>query len=117
LVREYQRMEVDRCPADPDKMVETYLSGRLPEGQSAVFEDHFLGCPRCSERLQFTDAFITAVRHATERLRGAAADGLGAPAAAAGAKFVAVPTGRPPWIVPAGWVALRIPPKSKPGCE
>jgi hypothetical protein len=62
-------------------MVKTYLLGRLPKDQGALFEDHFLGCPRCSERLQFTDAFITAVRHATERLQGAAAapDGLGAP--------------------------------------
>ena len=66
-------MEVDRCPADPDEMVEMYLLGRLPEEQSALFEDHFLGCPTCSERLQFTDNFIRAARHATERSRAAAA--------------------------------------------
>jgi hypothetical protein len=74
-------MEFDRCPADPAEMVETYLLGKLPEEQGAVFEDHFLGCPRCSERLQFTDAFKTAVRHAIERLQGTASapDGFGAP--------------------------------------
>ena len=66
-------MKFDRCPADPDETVDAYLTGRLPEHQIAVFEDHFLGCPRCSERLQFTDDFITAVRHAAERLRGAGA--------------------------------------------
>jgi hypothetical protein len=66
-------MEVGRCPADPDETVEEYLLGRLPEEQSAAFEDHFLGCPRCSERLQFTDDFITAVRNAGKRLRGAGA--------------------------------------------
>lgn len=64
-------MEIDRCPADPNELVEAYLSHRLAKEDSAVFEDHFLGCPRCSERLQFTDDFITAVRHAAERLRGA----------------------------------------------
>ena len=66
-------MEVGRCPADPEETVEAYLLGRLAEEQSAVFEDHFLSCPRCSERLQFTEDFIAAVRHAAARLRGAGA--------------------------------------------
>jgi anti-sigma factor RsiW len=66
-------MEVSCCPADPDETAEAYLLGRLPEEQSAAFEEHFLGCPRCSERLQFTDDFIEAVHHAAERLRGAGA--------------------------------------------
>jgi len=66
-------MEVGRCFADSDETVEAYLLGRLAEEQSAAFEDHFLGCPRCIERLQFTDEFITAVRHAAARLRGAGA--------------------------------------------
>ena len=66
-------MEVGRCPADPDGTVEEYLLGGLPEEQSAAFEDHFLGCPRCSERLQFTDDFIKAVRLAVDRLRRAGA--------------------------------------------
>ena len=73
LMREHQSMEVGRCPADPEETVEAYLLGRLPEEQSAAFEDHFLGCPQCSERLQFTDDFITALRHAEERLRNAGA--------------------------------------------
>ena len=64
-------MEVGRCPADPEETVEAYLLGRLPEEQSAAFEEHFLGCPRCSERLQFTEEYITAVRHAAARMRGA----------------------------------------------
>jgi Putative zinc-finger len=54
-------------------MLQTYLSGRMPEEQRTVFQDHFLGCPRCSEPLQFTEDFITAVRHAAERLRDAVA--------------------------------------------
>ena len=64
-------MEVGRCPADPEETVEAYLLGRLPEEQSAAFEEHFLGCPRCSERLQFTEEYIMAVRHAAARMRGA----------------------------------------------
>jgi hypothetical protein len=63
-------MEVVRCPADPDETFEAYLLGRLPEEQSAAFEEHFLGCPLCTERLQFTHEFITAVHNVAERLRG-----------------------------------------------
>jgi anti-sigma factor RsiW len=69
-------MEVGRCPADSDETVEAYLLGKLPEEQSVAFEEHFLSCPRCSERLQFTHEFITALHHVAERLRGiGAADG------------------------------------------
>ena len=63
-------MEVGCCPADSDETVEAYLLGKLPEEQSVAFEEHFLSCPRCSERLQFTHEFITAVHHVAERLRG-----------------------------------------------
>ena len=73
IIRENYVMTVDRCPADLEETVEAYLSGRLPEEQRVVFEDHFLGCPRCSDSLQFTDDFIKAVRRAAGRLRGAGA--------------------------------------------
>jgi len=66
-------MEVGRCPADLDETIEAYLLGRLPEEQSVAFEQHFLGCRRCSERLHFTHEFITAVHHVAERLRGTGA--------------------------------------------
>jgi len=63
-------MEVVRCPADLDETVEAYLLDKLAEEQSLAFEEHFLGSPRCSDRLQFTHEFITAVNHVAERLRG-----------------------------------------------
>ena len=40
-----------------------------------VFEDHFISCPFCAERLQFTEDFIKAVRHAAARLLGPSAAG------------------------------------------
>ena len=51
-------MNMVGCPVDPDETVEAYLLGRLSEEQNSAFEDHFLSCPRCSERLQFTQDFI-----------------------------------------------------------
>ena len=65
-------MEAVRCPAGLDETVEAYLLSRLPEEQGMAFEDHFLGCHRCSERLQFTHEFITALHRVAERLRGTA---------------------------------------------
>ncbi|MBV9504480.1 MAG: zf-HC2 domain-containing protein [Acidobacteriia bacterium] len=60
-------MDLLPCPADPDETTEAYLLGRLPENESAAFEDHFLSCPQCSEHLQFTKSFIDAMRNAAKR--------------------------------------------------
>jgi hypothetical protein len=65
-------MKVVRCPADPVETAEAYLLGRLSHEQREVFEDHFISCPLCTERLQFTEDFIKAVRHAAARLPGRA---------------------------------------------
>jgi hypothetical protein len=48
---------------------------RLRRFREAQFEDHFISCPFCAERLQFTEDFIKAVRHAAARLRGPSAAG------------------------------------------
>lgn len=55
-------MIVDRCPVDPDEIAEAYLLGTLPKKREAAFEKHFIGCPQCGDRLQFTEAFVSAVR-------------------------------------------------------
>ena len=66
-------MQWSLCPADPDQAAEAYLLGRLPREKAIEFEEHYLSCPRCSERLQFTETFVLAFRRATERLRTTAA--------------------------------------------
>jgi anti-sigma factor RsiW len=67
-MRHHKAMAIVGCPIDVDETAEAYLRGSLPEQQSTAFENHFLDCPRCSERLQFTLDFIEAMRKAAVRL-------------------------------------------------
>jgi hypothetical protein len=67
----HQSLETDRCPADPEAISERYLTASLSRDEAAAFENHFISCPRCSDRLQFTEQFVLAVRRATARLRPA----------------------------------------------
>jgi hypothetical protein len=67
----HRSLETDRCPADPELISERYLTASLPREEAAAFENHFISCPRCSDRLQFTEQFVIAVRRATARLRPA----------------------------------------------
>jgi hypothetical protein len=64
-----QILQFDLCPPDPESISERYLAAALTSAEAAAFESHFIGCPRCSERLQFTPQFVSAVQRATERLR------------------------------------------------
>jgi len=66
-------MIVDRCPVDPDAVAEMYLLGTLPKERGMAFEEHYIGCPDCAERLQFTEEFLLAVRPAAAHLRSLAA--------------------------------------------
>jgi anti-sigma factor RsiW len=61
-------MMVNRCPVDPDEVADAYLLGTLPREQQAAFEEHYIGCPRCGDRLQFTEEFIGAVQRVAVRL-------------------------------------------------
>lgn len=69
-------MEWNSCPADPDRAVDAYLLGGLSPEEAVTFEEHYLSCPRCSERLQFTDNFILAFHRAAERLRRSATSAI-----------------------------------------
>jgi hypothetical protein len=66
-----RNQEPDRCPADPESISEQYLMATLPRAEAIAFENHFISCPRCSDRLQFTEQFVIAVRRAAARLRPA----------------------------------------------
>ena len=62
-------MIVGRCPVDADEVAEAYLLGTLPRERGTAFEEHYIGCPDCVERLQFTEEFLLAVRPAAAQLR------------------------------------------------
>jgi hypothetical protein len=62
-------MVVGRCPVDVDAEAEAYLLGTLPRERGTAFEEHYIGCPECVERLQFTEEFLLAVRPAAADLR------------------------------------------------
>ena len=70
------------CPADPVQVAELYVMDRLPAGQTAAFEDHYIGCAACATVLQDAIEYFTAMRAAAEELalktpRQAAAHGAG----------------------------------------
>ena len=46
--------------------LELYAMERLPESDTAPVEEHLLVCEECRERLAGWDAYIRAVRKATE---------------------------------------------------
>jgi anti-sigma factor RsiW len=75
-------MIVDSCPVRPDEIAEAYLLGTLPKERRAAFEEHFIGCPQCGDRLQFTEEFVLAVRRV--------AAGMGVARAANSAKWAPV---------------------------
>src|SRR5437870_4466436 len=43
-------------------LVERYLTGRLGAEETAQFEEHFVDCSECTERLKTTKAFIEGLR-------------------------------------------------------
>jgi anti-sigma factor RsiW len=59
----------EHCPADPEGTAEAYLLANLPADEARIFEDHYLACPRCTAILEQTDAYVIAVKRATQRLR------------------------------------------------
>lgn len=61
-------VERPECPPDPDATAEAYLTGGLSQQEIAAYEEHYLGCPCCAERLQFIENFVLALRRAAERL-------------------------------------------------
>ena len=62
----------DRCPPDPEETAEQYIRGTLSAADARVFEDHVIGCARCSEVAEKTEQFIRAMRSAARQLTEAA---------------------------------------------
>lgn len=59
--------ERDRHPDDEE--LEDYAMGAHPGEASAELEEHLLTCAECRDRLSETDAYISAMRQGSARLR------------------------------------------------
>jgi len=57
-------MPENACAQFDEDLVERYSLGRLTETESARFEEHFLLCEACQERLRSSDEFVDAVKAA-----------------------------------------------------
>jgi hypothetical protein len=47
---------------DQFDFIDRYLMGKLPAAESTDFEEHFLDCPQCIDRLQTTRGFLQGLR-------------------------------------------------------
>ncbi|HKP12904.1 MAG TPA: zf-HC2 domain-containing protein, partial [Blastocatellia bacterium] len=47
---------------DQSDFIDRYLMGKLSAEESTSFEEHFVDCPRCLDRLQTTDRFLQGLR-------------------------------------------------------
>src|SRR5438552_2078439 len=54
-----------------DSAIEQYSMGILPEESLAPFEEHFLACDSCQDRLLEMEAYVNAVRSVSPKLRAA----------------------------------------------
>lgn len=57
----------ESCPADPEEAADAYLLSRMSPGEVDEFELHLAKCPRCSQIVETTRAFIQAIRDAARR--------------------------------------------------
>lgn len=57
-------MPVGKCAQFSDELMEGYSFGRLPRLDSAVFEEHFLLCEACRQRLSASDEYLGTVKAA-----------------------------------------------------
>jgi anti-sigma factor RsiW len=50
------------CPVDLEEAADAYLLSRMSPGEVEQFELHLARCPRCSQIVETTRAFIQALR-------------------------------------------------------
>jgi len=50
------------CEQFSDELIELYTLGCLTRTEAAAFEEHFLVCAACQERLKASDDFVVAAR-------------------------------------------------------
>src|SRR5262249_6556683 len=64
-------MQLAIGPHLEESELELYSMGRLPEERIGPFEEHFLACEPCQDRLLEMDAYVNAVRSVSPKLRAA----------------------------------------------
>jgi anti-sigma factor RsiW len=57
---------IPSCPGND--LVELYAMGRLEADAAASFEEHWLVCPSCMERVAQAEEFAAAIRRAAQSL-------------------------------------------------
>jgi hypothetical protein len=62
-------MELEIGPHLEESELEEYSMGKLPEGRLEVFEEHFLACDTCQDRLLEMEAYVNSMRSASPKLR------------------------------------------------
>src|SRR5258706_6372111 len=67
-------MQLGIGPHLEETELEQYAMGRLPEERLASFEEHFLACDSCQDRLLEMDAYLNAVRSVSPKLRKTSRD-------------------------------------------
>ena len=68
-------MQIGIGPHLEDTDIEQYSMGILPEERLAPFEEHFLACDACQDRLLEMEAYVNAVRSVSPKLREASQSG------------------------------------------
>jgi hypothetical protein len=62
-------MELKIGPHLQESELEEYSMGQLPGSRVEVFEEHFLACDTCQDRLLEMEAYVNAMRSASPKLR------------------------------------------------
>jgi hypothetical protein len=62
-------MQLSIGPHLEESELEQYSMGILPQGRMDVFEEHFLACDSCQDRLLEMEAYVNAVRSVSPKLR------------------------------------------------
>lgn len=68
---------MDHSRIDELGIAELYVTGQLAPEEAAAFEEHYLGCDQCLDRLETAEALRLGLRHAAAAQVGAAAVQLG----------------------------------------
>jgi len=57
---------MDHTTIDTDNVAERYVTGRLPAGEAARFEEHYLDCPSCCARVEAAERLQRGLRRLAE---------------------------------------------------
>ena len=53
---------MDHVYAEERQLADRYLMGKLPDAERRPFEEHFIDCPVCLDRLETIEGLLRALR-------------------------------------------------------